>query len=183
MHTAPTRSTAALRRLGRTLLYVGSCLVAGWACAAGDAPRSAAHAHTAAHPDPWWKHAVIYEIYPRSFQDSNGDGIGDLNGITQRLDYLKKLGVDAIWLSPIYPSPQVDFGYDISNYEAIDPQYGTMADFDHLLAEAKKRNIRIVMDMVMNHTSDKHPWFIESASSKTNTKRDWYVWRDGKGSE
>ena len=130
--------------------------------------------------EPWWKHALIYEIYPRSFQDSNGDGIGDLNGITQRLDYLKSLGVDAIWLSPIYPSPQVDFGYDISDYENIDPQYGTLADFDRLLAEAKKRNIRIIMDMVMNHTSDKHPWFIESASSKTNPKRDWYVWRDGK---
>src|SRR3984893_11807944 len=108
MLTAPTRSTAALRRLGRTLLYVGSCLVAGWTCAAGDAPR----AYTAAHPDPWWKHAVIYEIYPRSFQDSNGDGIGDLNGITQRLDYLEALGVDAIWIAPMYPSPQVDFGYD-----------------------------------------------------------------------
>ena len=131
--------------------------------------------------DVWWKHAVIYEIYPRSFQDSNGDGIGDLNGITDRLDYLKSLGVDAIWLSPIYPSPQVDFGYDISDYEAIDPQYGTMADFDHLLAEAKKRNIGIIMDMVMNHTSDKHPWFIESKSSRNNPKRDWYIWRDGKG--
>ncbi|WP_263365248.1 glycoside hydrolase family 13 protein [Edaphobacter bradus] len=130
--------------------------------------------------DPWWKHAVIYEIYPRSFQDSNGDGIGDLNGITQRLDYLQSLGVDALWLSPIYPSPQVDFGYDISDYENIDPQYGTLADFDRLVAEAKKRNIRIIMDMVMNHTSDKHPWFIESASSKSNPKRDWYVWRDGK---
>jgi alpha-glucosidase len=130
--------------------------------------------------DPWWKHAVIYEIYPRSFQDSNGDGIGDLNGITKRLDYLQWLGVDAIWLSPIYPSPQVDFGYDISDYENIDPPYGTLADFDRLVAEAKKRDIRIIMDMVMNHTSDKHPWFIESASSKTNPKRDWYVWRDGK---
>jgi alpha-glucosidase len=135
------------------------------------------------HPNdgPWWKHALIYEIYPRSFQDSNGDGIGDLNGITQRLDYLQSLGVDAIWLSPIYPSPQVDFGYDISDYENIDSQYGTLADFDRLLAEAKKRNIRIIMDMVMNHTSDKHKWFIESESSKTNPKRDWYVWRDGKG--
>jgi alpha-glucosidase len=129
----------------------------------------------------WWKHAVIYEIYPRSFQDSNGDGIGDLNGITGRLDYLKELGVDAIWLSPIYPSPQVDFGYDISNYVAIDPPYGTMADFDRLVAEAKKRNIRIIMDMVMNHTSDRHPWFIESESSKTDPKRDWYVWENGKG--
>ena len=128
----------------------------------------------------WYKDAVIYEIYPRSFQDSNGDGIGDLNGITSRLDYLKMLGVDAIWLTPIYPSPQVDFGYDISDYEAIDPQYGTMADFDRLVAEAKKRNIGIIMDMVMNHTSDKHPWFIQSESSKTNPKRNWYVWKDGK---
>ena len=131
--------------------------------------------------DVWWKHAVIYEVYPRSFQDSNGDGVGDLKGITERLDYLQSLGVNAIWLSPVYPSPQVDFGYDISNYEAIDPQYGTLADFDKLLAEAKKRNIRIIMDMVMNHTSDKHPWFIESKSSRNNPKRDWYVWRDGKG--
>jgi alpha-glucosidase len=130
---------------------------------------------------PWWKGAVLYEIYPRSFQDSNNDGIGDLNGITQRLDYLKTLGVDAIWLTPIYPSPQVDFGYDISNYEAIDPQYGTLKDFDHLIVEAKKRNIRVIMDLVLNHTSDKHPWFIESRSSKTNPKRNWYVWRDGNG--
>jgi alpha-glucosidase len=130
---------------------------------------------------PWWKHALIYEIYPRSFQDSNADGIGDLNGITQRLDYLHSLGVDAVWLSPIYPSPQVDFGYDISDYENIDPQYGTLADFDKLVAEAKKKDIRIIMDMVMNHTSDKHKWFIESESSKTNPKRDWYVWRDPKG--
>ena len=129
----------------------------------------------------WWKHAVLYEIYPRSFQDSNGDGVGDLNGITQRLDYLHSLGVDAVWLSPLYPSPQVDFGYDISDYENVDPQYGTLADFDKLVTEAKKRNIRIIMDMVMNHTSDKHTWFVESASSRTNPKRDWYVWRDGKG--
>jgi alpha-glucosidase len=129
----------------------------------------------------WWKNAVIYEIYPRSFQDSNGDGIGDLNGIAERLDYLKELGVDAIWLSPIYPSPQVDFGYDISDYENIDPQYGTLADFDHLVAEADKRHIRILMDMVMNHTSDKHKWFLESRSSRTNPYRDWYVWHDGKG--
>jgi alpha-glucosidase len=128
----------------------------------------------------WWKNAVIYEIYPRSFQDSNGDGIGDLNGITSRLDYLQKLGVEAIWLSPVYPSPQVDFGYEISDYEAIDPQYGTMADFDRLVAEAKKRDIRVVMDMVMNHSSDKHKWFEESRSSRDNPKRNWYVWKDGK---
>ncbi len=129
----------------------------------------------------WWKNAVIYEIYPRSFQDSNGDGIGDLNGITERLDYLKQLGVDAIWITPCYPSPQADFGYDISDYENIDPQYGTLADFDRLVAEAKKRDIRIMMDMVMNHSSDEHKWFIESRSSRTNPYRDWYVWHDGKG--
>ncbi len=129
----------------------------------------------------WWKNAVIYEIYPRSFQDSNGDGIGDLNGITSRLDYLKELGVDAIWLSPCYPSPQVDFGYDISDYKNIDPQYGTLADFDRLVAEAGKRHIRILMDMVMNHTSDKHEWFIQSRSSRDNPYRDWYMWHDGKG--
>ncbi len=129
----------------------------------------------------WWQNAVIYEIYPRSFQDSNGDGIGDLNGITKRLDYLRDLGVDAVWLSPIYPSPQVDFGYDISDYQNIDPQYGTLADFDKLVSEAKKRHIRVVMDMVMNHSSDKHKWFLESRSSRTNPYRDWYVWQDGKG--
>lgn len=130
---------------------------------------------------PWWKNAVIYEIYPRSFQDSNGDGIGDLNGITQRLDYLQGLGVDAIWLTPVYPSPQVDFGYDIADYEKIDPQYGTMQDFDRLVAEARKRHIRIIMDLVLNHTSDKHAWFEQSRSSSRNPKRDWYIWRDGKG--
>jgi alpha-glucosidase len=129
----------------------------------------------------WWKNAVIYEIYPRSFQDSNGDGIGDLNGITEHLDYLRDLGVDAIWLSPVYPSPQVDFGYDISDYKNIDPQYGSLKDFDHLVAEAEKRHIRILMDMVMNHTSDKHEWFIQSRSSKDNPYRDWYMWHDGKG--
>ena len=127
----------------------------------------------------WWKHAVLYEIYPRSFQDTNGDGVGDLNGITQRLDYLHRLGVDAIWISPMYPSPQVDFGYDISNYENIDPQYGTLAEFDHLVAEAKQRNIRVILDMVLNHTSDKHKWFEESATSRTNAKADWYCWEDG----
>ncbi len=128
---------------------------------------------------PWWKHALLYEIYPRSFQDSNGDGIGDLNGITQRLDYLRRLGIDGIWISPMYPSPQVDFGYDISDYENVDPQYGTLADMDRLIAEAKKHNIRILLDMVMNHTSDKHKWFEESASSRDNAKADWYVWNSG----
>lgn len=134
-----------------------------------------------ARADPWWKHAVIYEIYPRSFQDSNGDGIGDINGITSRLDYLKDLGVDAIWITPMYPSPQVDFGYDIADYEAIDPQYGTMADFDRLMNEAKQRDIRVIMDWVPNHTSDQNKWFLESRSSRNNPKRDWYLWHDGKG--
>jgi alpha-glucosidase len=131
--------------------------------------------------DPWWKHAVFYEIYPRSFQDSNGDGVGDINGITSRLDYLHDLGIDAIWISPMYPSPLVDFGYDISDYTSIDPLYGNLADFDRLVSEAKKRNIRVIMDFVPNHTSDQHPWFKESRSSLTNPKRDWYIWRDGKG--
>src|ERR1700689_4327959 len=112
-----------------------------------------APAQTTATHDPWWKYAVIYEIYPRSFQDSNGDGVGDLNGIIARLDYLRDLGVDAVWLTPIYPSPLVDFGYDISDYENIDPGYGTLADFERLVAEARKRGIRVVMDLVMNHTS------------------------------
>lgn len=142
---------------------------------------SAQTKHAKAHHDrPWWDNAVIYEIYPRSFQDSNGDGVGDLNGITSRLDYLKVLGVDAIWLTPIYPSPQVDFGYDISDYRKIDPQYGTLKDFDRLQAEAKQRDIGVIMDLVLNHTSDKHPWFIESAKSRTNPKANWYVWHDAK---
>ena len=132
------------------------------------------------HADDWWKHAVIYEIYPRSFQDSDGDGVGDISGITSRLDYLQDLGIDAIWITPMYPSPGIDYGYDISDYTAIDPEYGTMADFDRLVAEAKKRNIRVIMDYVINHTSDQSSWFIESRSSRTNPKRDWYVWRDGK---
>ncbi len=136
---------------------------------------------SASNEKDWWRNAVFYEIYPRSFADANNDGIGDLRGITAHLDYLKELGVDAIWLTPCYPSPQVDFGYDISDYVAIDPKYGTMADFDHLIAEANKRHIRVLMDMVMNHTSDKHKWFLQSRSSKDNPYRDWYVWRDGKG--
>lgn len=130
--------------------------------------------------DAWWKHAVIYEIYPRSFQDSNGDGVGDINGITSRLDYLHDLGIGAIWITPMYPSPLIDFGYDVADYTAIDPLYGTLADFDRLMSEAKKRNIRVIMDLVPNHTSDQHPWFRESRSSRTNPKRDWYIWRDGK---
>jgi len=161
-------------------LSLGVCALAAYGQSTPAAPKSQPLAASSSQQD-WWKNAVIYEIYPRSFQDSNGDGIGDLNGITQRLDYLKTLGVDAIWLSPIYPSPQADFGYDISDYENIDPQYGTLADFDHLMAEANKRHIRVIMDMVMNHSSDEHKWFKESRSSRTNPYRDWYVWHDGKG--
>jgi len=142
-----------------------------------------AHAQTAvldAEGHTWWQHAVFYEIYPRSFADSDNNGIGDLNGITSKLDYLKKLGVDAIWITPFFPSPQVDFGYDVSDYEAIDPMYGTMADFDHLAAESKKRDVRLILDFVVNHTSDRHKWFIDSKSSRTSPHRDWYIWRDGK---
>ena len=129
----------------------------------------------------WWQHAVFYEIYPRSFADSNNDGVGDLNGITAKLDYLKDLGVDAIWISPCFPSPQVDFGYDVSDYENIDPMYGTLADFDRLASEAHKRDIHIILDFVVNHTSDQHPWFLDSKSSRNSAHRDWYIWRDGKG--
>ena len=127
---------------------------------------------------PWWKNAVIYQIYPKSFQDSNGDGIGDLPGIMSHLDYLQKLGIHAIWLSPIYKSLGIDNGYDIADYEAIDPQYGTMQDMDRLISEAKKRGIRIIVDLVVNHTSDQHQWFIEARKSKDNPYRDFYIWRD-----
>ncbi len=128
----------------------------------------------------WWKEAVIYQIYPRSFMDSNGDGIGDLKGITSRLDYLKYLGVDVIWLSPVYQSPNDDNGYDISDYRDIMDEFGTMEDFDEMLAQAHKRGIRIVMDLVVNHTSDEHKWFMESRKSKDNPYRDYYIWREGK---
>jgi alpha-glucosidase len=168
-------------KTAKLLLLAGLLLSQNALAQAPVAPPSAVQAAaTSSHDSTWWKHAVIYEIYPRSFQDSNGDGVGDLNGITQRLDYLKTLGIDAIWISPMYPSPQVDFGYDISNYEAIDPQYGTLKDFDKLVADAKQRNIRVILDMVLNHTSDKHQWFIDAASSRTNPKHDWYCWSDGK---
>jgi alpha-glucosidase len=129
----------------------------------------------------WWQHAVFYEIYPRSFADSNNDGVGDLNGITSKMQYLHDLGVDAIWITPCYPSPQVDFGYDVANYEDIDPMYGTLADFDRMVADGKKHGVRIIMDFVPNHTSDQHPWFLDSKSSRTSAHRDWYIWRDGKG--
>jgi len=127
----------------------------------------------------WWKKAVIYQIYPRSFQDSNGDGIGDIPGILQRLDYLADLGIDAIWLSPVYQSPQDDNGYDISDYQKIDPMFGTMEDMDQLIAKAKEKNIRIIMDLVLNHTSDEHFWFLEAKKSRDNPYHDYYIWRDG----
>jgi alpha-glucosidase len=129
---------------------------------------------------PWYQHAVFYEIYPRSFMDSNGDGIGDLNGIAAKLDYLKALGVDAIWIAPCFPSPQVDFGYDVSDYENIDRMYGTLADFDRLQKMAGQHGIKIILDFVVNHTSDQHPWFLDSRSSRSAAKRNWYIWRDGK---
>jgi len=162
----------------------GSCIVltlvltcflelSAWAQTAGKAVDAEGH--------QWWQHAVFYEIYPRSFADSNNDGVGDLKGITSKLDYLKDLGVDAIWISPCFPSPQVDFGYDVSDYENIDPMYGSMTDFDMLATEAKKHGIRIILDFVVNHSSDQHKWFLDSKSSRTSDHRDWYIWRDGKG--
>jgi alpha-glucosidase len=126
----------------------------------------------------WWKRGIVYQIYPLSFQDSDGNGKGDLNGIRQRLDYLVDLGVDAIWISPIYPSPLCDYGYDVSDYCAIDPLFGSMADFDALLAQAHSKGLKVILDFVPNHTSDQHPWFRESRSSRANPKRDWYIWRD-----
>ncbi|HEY3318335.1 MAG TPA: alpha-amylase family glycosyl hydrolase [Coriobacteriia bacterium] len=126
----------------------------------------------------WWQAGVIYQVYPRSFQDSDGDGVGDLRGIVRRLDYLEWLGVDAVWICPVYPSPMADFGYDISDYCAIDPLFGTMEDFDRVVAEAHGRGMRVLLDYVPNHTSDHHPWFVESRSGRDSPKRDWYIWRD-----
>ena len=139
-----------------------------------------AQAQTDAERPQWWQHAVFYELYPRSFADSNNDGVGDLKGIASKLDYLKELGVDAIWITPCFPSPQVDFGYDVADYKDIDPMYGTLKDFDLLASEAKKRGIRILLDLVVNHTSDQHPWFVDSRSSRNSAHRDWYIWHDGK---
>ena len=127
---------------------------------------------------PWWQTAVVYQIYPRSFCDANGDGVGDLAGISSRLDYLAWLGVDAIWVSPFFCSPMKDFGYDVSDYCDVDPVFGTLDDFDALLAAAHERDIRVMIDWVPAHTSDQHPWFVEARSSRDNPKRNWYVWRD-----
>jgi len=130
------------------------------------------------HADSWWQTGVIYQIYPRSFLDSNGDGVGDLPGITSKLDYLRWLGVDAIWLSPIYPSPMADFGYDITNYTDVHPLFGTLEDLDTLLHQAHQRDLKLILDFVPNHTSDEHPWFQQARESRTNEKRDWYIWHD-----
>ena len=127
---------------------------------------------------PWWERGVVYQIYPRSFQDADGDGVGDLRGIERRLDYLAELGVDALWLSPIFPSPMADFGYDIADYCGIDPLFGTIDDFDRLLSAAHDRGLKLILDFVPNHSSDRHPWFVESRTSRENSKRDWYIWRD-----
>jgi alpha-glucosidase len=126
----------------------------------------------------WWRHGTFYQVYPRSFQDSNADGIGDIAGIIARLPYLQALGIDAVWLSPIFPSPMADFGYDISDYTGIDPLFGTMADFDALIGAAHAGGLKVILDLVPNHTSDRHPWFLESRSSRDNPRRDWYIWRD-----
>jgi alpha-glucosidase len=126
----------------------------------------------------WWQSGIVYQIYPRSFQDSDGDGVGDLRGITRRLDHLVALGVDAVWLSPIFPSPMADFGYDVADYTGIDPLFGTLADFDALIARAHERGLKLILDFVPNHSSDRHPWFIDSASNRASPKRDWYLWRD-----
>jgi alpha-glucosidase len=126
----------------------------------------------------WWRHGIFYQVYPRSFGDSDGDGVGDLRGIIARLPYLKSLGVDAVWLSPVFPSPMADFGYDISDYTGIDPLFGTMADFDALVSAAHENGLKIILDLVPNHTSDQHPWFAEARSARDNPKRDWYIWRD-----
>ena len=127
---------------------------------------------------PWWKQGIVYQIYPRSFQDSDGDGLGDLNGIRDRLDYLTWLGIDAIWMSPIFPSPMADFGYDISDYRGIDKRFGSLEDFDKLVAEAHGRGLKLILDFVPNHTSDAHPWFVESRQSRDSPRRNWYIWRD-----
>ena len=146
-----------------------------------DMPMTAPKTAEAAPVDrDWWRGAVIYQIYPRSFQDHNGDGIGDLVGITERLDYVASLGVDAIWLSPVFTSPMKDFGYDISNYRDIDPSFGSLGDFDRLVEKAHALGLKVIVDQVISHSSDKHPWFAESRSNRTNAKADWYVWADPK---
>ena len=162
--------------LRRFSLLAAAFLIAASLLAAAQKPKA-----VDAEGHQWWQHAVFYEIYPRSFADSNNDGVGDLKGIASKLGYLHELGVDAIWITPCFPSPQVDFGYDVSDYENIDPMYGTMTDFDALVQGGDKKNIRVILDFVINHTSDQHKWFLDSKSSKNAPHRNWYIWRDGKG--
>ena len=126
----------------------------------------------------WWQRAIIYQVYPRSYQDTNGDGVGDLAGVHHRLDHIAALGIDTIWLSPIFPSPMADFGYDVADYGDIDARFGTMADFDRLIAAVHARGMRLLLDFVPNHSSSQHPWFVASRSARSNPKRDWYIWRD-----
>src|SRR5512132_2223914 len=156
------------------LVEFGSGVPRSFAEAAGRGPAGGDEVSELA----WWQRGVVYEIYPRSFKDANGDGIGDLRGIIDELDYLSWLGVDALWLTPVFPSPMVDFGYDVSDYTDIDPVFGDLAMMDALVREAHARRLKIVLDFVANHTSDRHPWFLESRSSRSNPKRDWYIWRD-----
>jgi alpha-glucosidase len=171
------------------MLRTGILLVATLACAGhswgdtGDNGDKGDEGDKDGQGHPWWMHAVFYEIYPRSFADSNDDGVGDLRGIAGKMAYLRELGVDAVWLTPCFPSPQVDFGYDVSNYQDIDPMYGTLADFDSMVAKGRQERIKIILDLVVNHTSDRHPWFLDSQSSRTAVHRDWYIWRDGKSSK
>ena len=162
-------------RVGGLSLALSLLIAIGHSAAAQDKVDDEGHA--------WWQHAVFYEIYPRSFSDSNNDGIGDLPGITSKLDYLHWLGVDAIWIAPMFPSPHVDWGYDVSDYYNIDADYGTLKDIDDLLVQSKQHNIRVLLDFVLTYTSDQNKWFQESRSSRTNPKRDWYIWHDGKGAE
>ena len=162
-----------LKKLSLRSLLIGLCFFS--LCASAETRPVDAEGHE------WWQHAVFYEVYPRSFADSDNNGIGDLKGITAKLDYLKDLGVNAIWITPCFPSPQVDFGYDVSDYTDIDPMYGTLADFDAMTSAGKQRGIRIILDLVVNHSSDQHKWFLDSKSSRTSAHRDWYIWRDGKG--
>src|SRR3954464_15313210 len=155
-----------------TLLLV--VLLASWA-SAQNAQSGPKPVDSEGHQ--WWQHAVFYEIYPRSFADANNDGIGDIPGITAKRGYLRWLGVDAVWLAPMYPSPQVDWGYDVSDFYGVNPDYGTLKDMDALIAKGKQRNIRVLLDFVLTYTSDQHPWFKESRSSRSSPKRDWYIWR------
>jgi alpha-glucosidase len=141
-------------------------------------PLATAHEGIKMSADDWWKYGIVYQVYPRSFQDSDGDGIGDLDGIRARLDHLVSLGVDAVWISPIYPSPMADFGYDISDFCGIDPRFGTLDSFDALVREAHARGLKVILDFVPNHTSDRHPWFVQSRAARSDPRRDWYIWRD-----